>query len=65
MFGFISTSIPAGTAGKKAAAAPRRGLSQSASETTMSAITIAILIGLLALGFAIRLWIYFPHGIAR
>lgn len=64
MFGFISTSIHADAAVKQADAAPRRGLSRAA-EATMPAITVAILIALLVLGFAIRLAVYFPHGIAR
>jgi hypothetical protein len=58
MFGFISTSIPADTAGKKADAAPRRGLPQLASE----AIAIAVMLALLALAFATRMWVYLPHG---
>ena len=59
MLGFINTSIPADSGvADKAGSAARRGLPRYASE----AIAIAVMLALVAIGFAIRLWTYLPHG---
>ena len=59
MLGFIKISPTEESLARRKA--PSKGkLSLAACE----AITFAFILALLALGFAIRFWTYFPHGAA-
>ena len=68
MLGFIKTSMTASAAEQVRSSAPeaasavaKRGLKRAVSE----AFVVAVMIVLLALGFAIRMWVYFPNGVAQ